>query len=272
MIEVLNDRSVIHIYGSDSEKFLQGQVTNDIIRNKYSYNYLLNNQGRFLFDFFVYRKSSESFYIDIHSSAVKKFTLRLSMYKLRSDVEFIDVSDNLAVLYSYQVIQKKPLFSIQDPRNNQLGFRTTIEKSRLKVFTEFTENLYLKDKYELSIIDGDSDLVYEKSIPIEYGADDMNSISYEKGCYVGQEIISRAKYQGVIRKKIYKLKFGTEVAQNTLEDTITDLDGNKIGIVCSSYSDLAIGLIREEKYLGLKQKVAMIGNKLADVLIPPWRD
>ena len=65
-------------------------------------------------------------------------------------------------------------------------------------------DLYLEAKYEFGMIDGDTDLKYEKSIPIDFAANELNAISYTKGCYVGQEVISRAKYQGVIRKKIYQ--------------------------------------------------------------------
>ena len=54
MIELLEDRVIINIHGADTEKFLQGQTTNDIIKNRYSYNFILNNQGRYLFDFFCF--------------------------------------------------------------------------------------------------------------------------------------------------------------------------------------------------------------------------
>lgn len=271
MVEILENRSLIHLYGSDAEKFLQGQTTNDIIKKQYSYNFVLNNQGRYLFDFFVYRENGDSFYLDIHSNSAEELIKRLSMYKLRSDVELKDVSDELCALYSKEAIEDS-IFSFGDPRSGLLAFRSVMERSKITDAQKYLRGLYLQDKYDHSIIDGVPDLIYEKSIPIEYGADELNAIDYQKGCYVGQEVISRAKYQGVIRKKIYKLRFGAEIATNCTGAMILDSGGNKIGAVCSSYGNLAIALLREEKYLGLNKKMAMVHETPVDILIPEWRN
>ena len=269
MIEQLKDRSVIYIHGADSKKLLQGQTTNDIIKNQYCYTYILNNQGRYLFDFICYKDKEDAFYLDINSNIASNFIKRLSMYKLRSEVELEDVSNEYAVLYSRDVI-KNSLYSLQDPRNKNLSYRSIVEKNSISKELIKDINLYNNDKYEHCIIDGSSDLVYEKSIPIEYGADAMNAIDYHKGCYIGQEVISRAKYQGVVRKKIYRMVCTKEITNCDKGAFIVDLDGNKLGIICSIYKNIAIVLLREEKYLGLSEKKAMIGNQVADILPPNW--
>lgn len=269
MIELLEDRAIINIYGLDSEKFLQGQTTNDIIKNCYSYNFILNNQGRYLFDFFVFRESNESFYIDIHKNSAGAFLKRLSMYKLRSRVELKDISGDFSVFYSKEIVDNA-LFSLQDPRNNKLGYRSIIKKGKFSQNKNYTKNLYLKDKYDLAIIDGDIDLIYEKSIPIEYGAENLNAIDFQKGCYIGQEVISRAKYQGVIRKKVYKLDFNMELTTIEKGAAVTDLNGNKLGVVCSCYEKIAIAQLREEKYLGLEKKIAIIDHQSAKIQVPDW--
>ena len=81
----------LHIYGADSAKFLQGMTTNDVIKNIYSYNYLLTNQGRYLFDFFVYQQNAESYFIDIDQASVDTLFKRLMMYKLRSNLEIKNI-------------------------------------------------------------------------------------------------------------------------------------------------------------------------------------
>lgn len=269
MIELLEDRVIINIHGADAEKFLQGQTTNDIIKNRYSYNFILNNQGRYLFDFFVFRESNKSFYIDIHKNSADAFLKRLSMYKLRSQVELKDISEDFFVLYSKEIIDNA-LFSLQDPRNNKLGYRSIIKKEKFNQHKNYSKNLYLKDKYDLAIIDGDIDLIYEKSIPVEYGAEQLNAIDYQKGCYIGQEVISRAKYQGVVRKKIYKLIFDMQLTLIDKGTMVKDLDGNKLGVVCSCYENIAIAQLREEKYLGLEKKIAMIDHQSAKIQAPDW--
>jgi folate-binding protein YgfZ len=272
MIEILKDRALIHIVGPDSGKFLQGMTTNDVIKKNYSYNYLLTNQGKYLFDFFVYQQSAESYFLDINKTSLDIFLKRLNMYKLRSNLDIKDVSLDYNIVYSKSQIESDVEFSLQDTRYKALGYRSMMKTEKIKLLNKLVDNLYISDKYKYTIIDGYLDLVYDRSIPVEYGAEELNAIEYNKGCYVGQEVISRVKYQGVVRKKIFKLQFGTEFAVKEQEAKITDLDGDKLGIVCSNYKNQAIGLLREEKFLGLKQKVAMIENQLVNIEIPPWRN
>lgn len=271
----MKNRSVIHIHGPDSEKFLQGQTTNDIIKNVYSYNFILNNQGRYLFDFFVFRKSDSDFFIDINSESAPQFVNRLTMYKLRSNLEIDDVSDQYKVIYSESII-KNAISSFKDTRYSKLSFRSIVP-SIAPVSDELlsehagSDDLYLQDKYDNLIIDGHRDMIYEKSIPIEYGADELNAINYQKGCYIGQEVISRAKYQGVVRKKIYGLIFDQNVEFLEKNMNVLDSDGNKLGIICSSYKKIALALLREEKYLGLEKKTAIINSVQAEIIEPAWR-
>jgi len=270
MIEILRNRAVLHITDSDAAIFLQGMTTNDIIKKIYSYNYLLTNQGKYLFDFFVYRQSKDSYFLDVHLDNFADLLKRLTLYKLRRNLEIRDVSLEYNILYSKSPIESEVEFSIQDPRYNKLGYRSMVKHSNINLF-EVTDGLYLADKYRYAIIDGNPDLIYDRSIPVEYGAEELHAIDYHKGCYVGQEVISRVKYQGVVRKKIFKLQFETKITLNLSEATIADLNGNKLGVVCSNYENQAIGLLREEKFQELEQKVAMVDNRLVNIEIPPWR-
>lgn len=270
MQETLKTRTIIQLTGVDSQKFLQSLTTNDIINKQYSYNYLLNNQGRYLFDFFVFQKAEDSYFIDVNSSSSTHLIKLFSLYKLRSNVMIQDVSNLYNIIYSKEILQDAE-FSFQDPRYEKLGFRSIILKEDNIAYGEEIKDLYFKDKYEYAIIDGEIDLVKDKSIPIEYGADDLNAIDYRKGCYIGQEVISRAKYQGVVRKKIYKLELDQSNIEMEQGTEILDLEGNKIGHVCSNRDNLAIVNIREEKYLGLKEKKAIVNNSLANIIIPSWR-
>ena len=270
MIEILSDRSVLHITGPDSQIFLQGMITNDIIKNIYSYNYLLTNQGKYLFDFFVYKQNENSYFLDINLDNFVDLLKRLTLYKLRRNLDIRDISSEYDILYSKLPIKSEVEFSIQDPRYNKLGYRSMIKHSNINSL-KVTEGLYLADKYKYAIIDGNSDLVYDRSIPVEYGAEELCAIDYHKGCYVGQEVISRVKYQGTIRKKIFKLQFNKKIVPELTGAKITDLNNNKLGVVCSNYKNQAIGLIREEKFLELEQKVAMVDSQLVNIEVPPWR-
>ena len=280
--EILSDRSTISISGGEALKFLQNYTTNDLDKHKYSYNYMLNNQGRYLFDFFVYKDSSSSdqniFYIDIARDRAESFIRQLSMYKLRADVKIEDISSEFDLFYIrvfwklaaevelsgkeycleyLESISKDFLYYAQDPRFSGLGYRVVARKGYEfdNGKLELSKNLYLSDKYDYVIIDGVSDLRVEKSIPIEFAGEELNAISFTKGCYIGQEVISRAKHQGVVRKKIYKVKgdilnfLSYSGGEQKLD--LLNQDGAKIGSLLSWHAGIGIAQIREENFLKL---------------------
>ncbi|ACP53594.1 MAG: folate-binding protein YgfZ [Rickettsia africae] len=334
MYEILSNRDVIKIIGFDSVKFLQNLITNDICKSivnsvefgykergakpiiigktmsnavgesklidyNYCYTYLLNNQGRYLFDFFVYVHNPEEIYLDIDKSNKAALIKYLNFYKFRSKIQVIDCSNEYKVIYSLQKLDIDSLITVRDPRYAKLGFRsinkldviplcgiqtiikkdwtpwlshrvTEGEPSSSK--TSPCENgnpIYLEDKYNFAIIDGVEDLITDKSIPNMYGAEELNAISFDKGCYVGQEVISRTKYQGVIRRKIYKITADEDLSSLVKDEEIL-ADNNKIGVICSSYHNKAIALIREEKYLADKEADVTVKGIKINLSLAPW--
>lgn len=267
MYEILKERAIIEILGNDALNFLQNLTTNDIKKNNYCYSYALSSNGRYLFDFFVFKESDVKFLIDINKHQAELFQKHLVMYKLRAKIEVRDVSHLYKVVYSKEKPQFSYIFYSQDPRFNKLGFRSIINADINGVGEN--SGIYLGDKYDYAITDGYEDLIYEKSIPIEYGAEELNAVSYTKGCYIGQELISRTKYQGVLRKKIFKLYFeGLDDLSISKNDEII-ANNKKIGVVCSYYKNRAIALVREEDVL--HQPIITVQNRAAFLSLPPWR-
>lgn len=274
--EILDDRSIIIVSGQDALKFLQNYTTNDISKYDYSYNYMLNNQGRYLFDFFVYKakdNQEDIFYIDILTSQSESFIQKMSMYKLRADVEIKNISSDFHLLYikntdateadlvAIEKISNNLVYCLQDSRFDKLGYRALVKKGDnfkdISSQMTLSDNLYLNDKYYYTIIDGALDLTQEKSIPIEFAGEEQNAISFTKGCYVGQEVISRAKHQGVVRKKIYQVK-GDLLAKLTEHGKVEEKlilrnqDGKKLGTLLSCLNGVGIAQLREEELKGQK--------------------
>jgi hypothetical protein len=272
MHDILTNRAIIAVSGEDAMNFLHNLTTNDIKKYDYCYNYALSNQGRYLFDFFVFKQSTTSFLIDININQADLFTTHLAIYKLRAKVIVEDLSDIYQLVYSRRQPQFKVIGSFRDPRYFALGFRSIIHKELVKdlLLDNEVRELYLPDKYNFAIIDGYEDLIYNRSIPVEYGAEELNAISYVKGCYIGQEIISRAKYQGVVRKKIYKLSTITDDPEIFKGDKIV-ANGREIGALCSSYKNNAIALIREVEYSTLQTTIITVKNLVVSLSIPSWR-
>lgn len=274
MIQLLKNRTILSVTGEEALLFLQNLTTNDLVNNPYSYNYLLSTQGRYLYDFFVSKISNNKLFIEMDSFSSQSFIKKLIFYKLRKNVEIQDITSDYSVLYSKQSIDTSDevLSSNRDPRFFKLGFRSLVKSSYINNIQLVHDDLYIKDKYEYTIPDGVTDLIFDQSLVSQFGAEELSAVSFSKGCYVGQEVISRAKHQGVIRKKLFKLNAGTKIASSAAGTEITDLKGKKIGVFCSGYNDLGIALLVCEKYLGLNEKIAIMGDT-QEVFVskPEWR-
>lgn len=221
------------------------------------YSTILDNKGRFIFGFFIskmqeqllssFKLKEESYLIEIDKKDTQKLLNHLLLYKLNSNVEIISLNDYY-VLYTHVLNDEYFRHAIKiykDPRYKDLGYKVLINQFHLKACNNiYKPQLYMDDKYKYAICDG-SDLTVNKSIPIEYGFEELGAISYHKGCYVGQEIIARAKYYGEVRKKIFYAKcFSSNL--NQLSSVKSGAINNKkeIGQIISLYNSQGILLLR----------------------------
>lgn len=205
--------NILKISGKDSKEFLQSIITNDIKQNGSFYSLILSPNGRYLFDFFITEKNSD-YYIEIDEKQSVSFIEKLNQIKFRKDFIIEDLSQTYSFLYSKTPIDNS-FITYNDTRFSMLGYRNILLKERLN---NYENDLYIMDKFEYAIPDGSFDLKKEKSFPQEFGLDILNAISFKKGCYVGQEVVSRIKTQGIIRKKIFKV-----IAENDLSN-ISDFE------------------------------------------------
>ena len=242
-IIILENRGLISITGDDAKEYLQNIITNDI--NKVSkinsiFAALLSPQGKYLFDFFVIKKS-EGYLIDCDGKSVKELVVNLSKYKIRSKVEIKDLSSNYVVgvinFDNFKIIQKElgkeettleyresPIFV--DPRDNDLGARIispleklylTIKKLNLKIVKNksYIEKAFLKG----IPVEGLNNLK-EQLFGLEINFEKLNAIDFKKGCYVGQENTARMKLKNKIRRQLMSiktekdLKIGDEIKYN----------------------------------------------------------
>ncbi len=218
----LKNRSLIEIFGDDRKKFLQGLITNDI--NKVNdksliYSAMLNAQGRFLYDFFIFEKN-DSLFLDCDAKRREEILQKFNLYKLRAKI-LVKKNDDLSIVWNLENGQ------FIDPRHQNLGYRSY---EKLEISAESTLD-YHKNRISLKIPESEEDLTYEKSIILEFGFDNLNAISYNKGCYIGQELTSRTHFKGEIRKKIFHLKInGLNFIEKNHEITC---EGKSVGIILS---------------------------------------
>ncbi len=231
----LSDRAIIEISGSDRKKFLQGLITNDINKtseNNLIYACMLNAQGRFLYDFFIFEQS-EKLLLDCYAPRRDEILQKFGFYKLRSQVT-IKKNDELKVFSTL----KKSQFN--DPRNNALGFRLYAKE---ETATD-TINSYHFIRITNKIPESEYDLTYEKSFIAEFNFDNLNAIDYNKGCYVGQEPTARIHHLGEVRKEIIYLKLPQQLEKNS---EITCEDGKPALVLSSVFYDNEIHALALKK-------------------------
>lgn len=197
----LENRGLLTLSGADMRSFLQGLITNDIHtltpRNAI-YACLLSPQGKFLHDFFISEQGANIFIDCEGGDRALDLAKRLNMYKLRSDVTLQTQADNTV----YAIFGKTDI-GLADPRHNDLGTRSFKKPEELqeKPFAEWD-----KRRIALTIPDGSRDLLVGFSTMDEAHMDQLNAISYSKGCYIGQELTARMHYRGLGKKHLQTVK------------------------------------------------------------------
>lgn len=263
---VLLQRGLIKISGEDKTDFLQGIVTNDIRLvgdDKLVYSTFLTPQGKYLADFFIMQIEDDLF-LDIDKSLLSFLIARMGMYKLRSRVTLTDVSEQYKILAFWG--DKKPSLTVlQDPRTKTIGWRGYFMADEAVQFGTITQGDY--DTWRLGENVPDvKDFERERSTLAETNLDLLNAVSFNKGCYIGQELTARVEYRGLVKKRLVLLK--------TMEDITSVFDtpvlrGKKtIGHLRSAHGNMALALLQLD---GLADGMSVsIDGQDAVVSLPEW--
>ncbi|MDA8836934.1 folate-binding protein [Candidatus Pelagibacter bacterium] len=224
-VYILEDRGILYINGADAKEFLQNMISNDI--NKVSedsscFASLLTPQGKFLFAFIIIKHKS-GYFIDCEKSQTEALFKQLSVYKLRSKVEIMNLSNEFVVAafnkekflefegskdIAGNTIKYREDSILLDPRNKDLGARLIINLEKLYLSLK---KLELKDSsiaeyYELShqlgIPQKNMNELQNKLFGIECNFEELNGIDFKKGCYVGQENTARIKLKNKLSKRL----------------------------------------------------------------------
>ena len=228
-VYILEDRGILFIHGSDTKEFLQNLITNDI--NKVDeanscFASLLTPQGKYLFDFLVV-KHKKGYFIDCEKKQIQELFKQLNIYKLRSDIEILNLSNEFVVtVFSYEKFmlfdeakdllgntfkyREDPIFL--DPRHKKLGGRLIINLEKLYLslknldLQSIDPEKYYKSSYELGVPQKNTEKLRNKLFGIECNFEELNGIDFKKGCYVGQENTSRIKLREKLSKRLLPIK------------------------------------------------------------------
>ena len=288
-VYILEDRAILYIYGEEVKEFLQNLISNDI--NKVTdtsscFSSLLSPQGKFLYEFIVV-KHKTGYFIDCEKSQSDEIFKQLNLYKIRSKVEILNLSNEFVVSsFGYEkylsIEGSKDILGftfkyredpiILDPRNKKLGARLIINLEKLYLSLkklglkdDKIENYY-NQSHKLGIVPKDLNKLKNKLFGIECNYEELNGIDFKKGCYVGQENTARIKLKNKLSKRLLPI----EIIEGKLdEDEIIYYNNIEIGKVLINES-YPFALV---KYLDKnfnQDKIIKSKNGSFKILIPEW--
>ncbi|MGE3148580.1 MAG: folate-binding protein YgfZ [Pseudorhodoplanes sp.] len=210
----LPDRGIVKIAGDDAHKLLNGLLTVDvekIVPGRPRFTALLTPQGKILFDGIlvaVPEADGGGFLFDCPRALAGTAVERLTFYKLRAKARIENLSDALQVVAVWGGPSPSPVEGLvyPDPRLADLGFRIVVAAAH-DVATELGAKLVDAAQYErhriaLGIPRGGMDFAYGDTFPHEADMEQLNGVDFDKGCYIGQEIVSRMEHRGTARTRI----------------------------------------------------------------------
>ncbi len=208
----LRDRGVVRVSGPEASSFLQGVLTNDVetlAPEQARYAALLTPQGKILFDFLVVRLPGDAgFAIDCDAAQAAELTKRLTFYKLRAKVTIVNESENESVLAWWGEGPENAPGGIvyADPRSEALGHREILPIAKSVAIGEARRDEYDALRIAEGVPQGGLDFAYGDAFPHDANFDLLNGVDFKKGCYVGQEVVSRMQHRGGVRKRIVRVR------------------------------------------------------------------
>ncbi|RXH36803.1 folate-binding protein [Bradyrhizobium nanningense] len=251
----LPDRGVIKVAGEDARNFLNGLVTTDVDRLKPGlgrFGALLTPQGKIIVDFLIIEVPAGhggGFLIDCPKALADNLATKLKFYKLRAKVTVENLDLGVLAAWDGQPATQ-PDLAFADPRQDGLGFRILIpEDLKQKLSDLIGAELVDASEYEahriaLGVPRGGLDFTYSDAFPHETNMDRLAGVDFDKGCYVGQEVVSRMQHRGTARTRSVKVLLDGP----SPEAGATILAGDKpVGTIGSTSGGKGIALVRIDR-------------------------
>lgn len=249
----LPHRGLIHIEGADSLDFLQGVITQDVTKlaqDKIQYGCLLSPQGKFLHDFFIHYGDGFILLDCEGGERAQDLYNRLNQYRLRRNVT-LSVEEN----HSVYAIFGTEKFGLPDPRHFKMGYRCFEKPTAADITPELFEE-WDQQRIILAIPDGSRDIEVERNTILECNIHHCNGVSFDKGCYIGQEIVSRMYHRNLGKKQLQPLQFKGTPPPAPFTDI--EHDGKTIGQMRSTCQNIGLALLKNDCIEGLKNEQSSI--------------
>ena len=284
----ITSKSFISIKGEDSIDFIQNIISNDIKKvadNNCIFASLLTPQGKFLFEFIIF-KTKNIFFIECNSELIKELFNKLYNYKLRSKVE-IKIEDNLISIdipfvkfkslniNKLNLINYKNYLIFEDPRIKNTLARAIIEQSKIKEFLndlniELSNEKYLLEKklFDVGVPSKDIQKLQNQLFSLEANFLELNGIDQKKGCYVGQENTARMHLKNKVNKRLFALQ---TINGKVKEGQKINLDNEEIGkVLIDDLFPFALIKINKDNKNLIANKELKTETASIKINIPSW--
>lgn len=277
----LSDRALIRVSGADAQHFLQNLVTADIdglSQGGATAAALLTPQGKILFDFLVYR-TADAYLLDAPEVCAAELLKRLTFYRLRAKVDLSALEAGTGVVALWHGEAAEPaeaLVAVDDPRLAALGRRLVGPVAALTAALGGPDAglaAYHAHRIGLGVPEGLQDYGYSDIFPHDADLDQLGAVSFSKGCYVGQEVVSRVHHKGSARKRFVMVEADAPLPARGTE---IDAGGKSVGEIGSSTGDgelfRGLALLRLDKVVSAKDNGHPLtcGDARLEVQLPEW--
>jgi tRNA-modifying protein YgfZ len=253
----LPDRGVVKVSGETARDFLNGLVTTDVARLQPGlgrFGALLTPQGKITVDFLVTEAPAGhggGFLIDCPKPLAQALATKLTFYRLRAKVEIQNLSDSMGVLAAWDGEPAvRPDLTFTDPRNPRLGLRIFVpaelaQKAADLIGADMVDSsVYEAHRIALGVPRGGLDFIYGDAFPHETNMDRLAGVDFDKGCYVGQEVVSRMQHRGTARTRTVRLDLDGPAPEPGSAISAGD---KQVGTMGSAADGHALALIRIDR-------------------------
>jgi folate-binding protein YgfZ len=254
---LLPDRGVVKVAGDDARRFLNGLATNDIGQvapGRARFAALLTPQGKIIVDFIVAEAEPDDgggFFLDCPRALAATLVEKLNFYKLRAKVMVDDVSEALGVMAVWDGAGLSEYgLSYADPRLPALGTRTILPPDvAAEAAADLGATLTDADAYDahriaLGVPRGGMDFIYGDTFPHEADMDQLAGVDFDKGCYVGQEVVSRVEHRSRARSRLVPIAYDEFAPSSGLPVMAGE---KQVGVLASTAKGRGLALLRLDR-------------------------
>ncbi|TPL78644.1 folate-binding protein YgfZ [Mesorhizobium sp. B2-3-12] len=267
---LLKDRALISVSGPDAEHFLQNILTIDLDalgNGEAKPGALLTPQGKILFDFLISRAGENAFRIECRADVSDDFIHRLMLYKLRAKVEIAKPEQTLVTVAwgKESIASESDSAAIADRRFGDE------DVTRFYADTADTGDVAAWQAFRIAhgVAESGADYALGDAFPHDVLLDEMGGVGFRKGCYVGQEVVSRMQHRGTARRRVLIVEARLALPTSGTELTV---EGRPVGVLGSTATLTGLGIARIDRVkaaLDAGQPI-LAGEVPVTLTIPSW--